>query len=63
MVKGTEHYCQVKKEYMERLTYLTEFFELENYGINLCKEFGDDVKESLEAMMKMLDKTECTEDL
>lgn len=48
---------------MERLTYLTEFFELENYGIDLSKEFGDDVKESLEAMMKMLDKTECTEDL
>ena len=48
---------------MERLTYLTEFFELENYGIDLCKEFGDDVKESLEAMMKILDKTECTEDL
>lgn len=45
---------------MERLTYLTEFFELENYGIDLCKEFGYDVKESLEAMMKMLDETECT---
>ena len=27
---------------MERLTYLTEFFELENYGIALWKEFGDD---------------------
>lgn len=32
---------------MERLTYLTEFFELENYGIALWKEFGDDVKELL----------------
>lgn len=29
---------------MERLTYLTEFFELENYGIALWKEFGDDLK-------------------
>ena len=37
---------------MERLTYLTEFFELENYGIALWKEFGDDVKEPFEAMMK-----------
>ena len=41
---------------MERLTYLTEFFELENYGIALWKEFGDDVKEPFEAMMKMLDE-------
>ena len=47
---------------MERLTYLTEFFELENYGIALWKEFGDDVKEPLEAMMKMLDEPECIED-
>ena len=44
---------------MERLTYLTEFFELENYGIALWKEFGDDVKEPFEAMMKMLDEPEC----
>ncbi len=47
---------------MERLTYLTEFFELENYGIALWKEFGDDVKEPFEAMMKMLDEPECIED-
>ena len=47
---------------MERLTYLTEFFELENYGIALWKEFGDDVKEPLEALMKMLDEPECIED-
>ena len=47
---------------MERLTYLTEFFELENYGIALWKEFGDDVKEPLEAMMKMLDEPEYIED-
>ena len=46
---------------MERLTYLTEFFELENYGIALWKEFGDDVKEPFEAMMKMLDEPECIE--
>ena len=29
---------------MERLTYLTEFFELENYGIALWKEFGELLK-------------------
>mgnify|MGYP007027076603 CR=1 FL=1 len=44
------------------MTYLTEFFELENYGIALWKEFGDDVKEPFEAMMKMLDEPECIED-
>ena len=57
--------CQMKKNDigdMERLTYLTEFFELENYGIALWKEFGDDVKEPFEAMMKMLDEPECIED-
>ena len=43
-------------------TYLKEFFELENYGIALWKEFGDDVKEPFEAMMKMLDEPECIED-
>lgn len=37
-------------------------FELENYGIALWKEFGDDVKEPFEAMMKMLDEPECIED-
>ena len=51
MAKEIEHYCQVKKRMtlgdMERLTYLTEFFELENYGIALWKEFGDDVKEAI----------------
>ena len=47
---------------MERLTYLTEFFELENYGIALWKEFGDDIKEPFEAMMKMLDEPEYIED-
>ena len=40
------------------MTYLTEFFELENYGIALWKEFGDDIKEPFEAMMKMLDEPE-----
>ena len=63
--KKIEHYCQMKKNDigdMERLTYLTEFFELENYGIALWKEFGDDVKEPFEAMMKMLDEPECIED-
>ena len=33
-----------------------------NYGIALWKEFGDDVKEPFEAMMKMLDEPECIED-
>ena len=42
----------------KRLTYLTEFFELESYGIALWKEFGDDVEEPFEAMMKMLDEWE-----
>lgn len=47
---------------MERFSFLTEFFGLESYGINLWKEFGDDVKEPFEAMMKMLDEPECIED-
>ena len=33
-----------------------------SYGIALWKEFGDDVKEPFEAMMKMLDEPECIED-
>ena len=47
---------------MERFSFLTEFFGLESYGLNLWKEFGDDVKEPFEAMMKMLDEPECIED-
>ena len=30
---------------MERFSFLTEFFGLESYGLNLWKEFGDDVEE------------------
>ena len=29
---------------MERFSFLTEFFGLESYGLNLWKEFGDDVE-------------------
>lgn len=43
---------------MERFTFLTEFFGLELYEINLWKEFGDDVKEPLDAMLQMLEEPE-----
>ena len=32
---------------MERFSFLTEFFGLESYGLNLWKEFGDDVEEPI----------------
>ena len=38
---------------MERFSFLTEFFGLESYGINLWKEFGDDVEEPLNALTKL----------
>ncbi|CUN26994.1 hypothetical protein [Eubacterium ramulus] len=37
---------------MERFSFLTEFFGLESYGLNLWKEFGDDVEEPLDALIK-----------
>ena len=48
---------------MERFSFLTEFFGLESYGLNLWKEFGDDVefqkhaptKEKREKLRKMID--------
>ena len=43
---------------MERFSFLTEFFGLESYGINLWKEFGDDVEEPLDALIKLLDEWE-----
>ena len=33
---------------MERFSFLTEFFGLESYGLNLWKEFGDEVEEPLD---------------
>ena len=47
---------------MERFSLLTEFFGLESYGINLWKEFGDDVEESLDALIKLLDEWEYEND-
>ena len=41
---------------MERFSFLTEFFGLESYGLNLWKEFGDDVEEPLDALIKLLDE-------
>lgn len=43
---------------MERFSFLTEFFGLESYGLNLWKEFGDDVEEPLDALIKLLDEWE-----
>lgn len=65
MAKEIEHYCQVKKNDIGgygTIDISDRIFELENYGIALWKEFGDDVKEPFEAMMKMLDEPECIED-
>ena len=47
---------------MERFSFLTEFFGLESYGINLWKEFGDDVEEPLDALIKLLDEWEYEND-
>ncbi len=47
---------------MERFSYLTEFFGLESYGLNLWKEFGDDVEEPLDALIKLLDEWEYEND-
>ena len=41
---------------MERFSFLTEFFGLESYGLNLWKEFGDEVEEPLDALIKLLDE-------
>ena len=47
---------------MERFSLLTEFFGLESYGLNLWKEFGDDVEEPLDALIKLLDEWEYEND-
>ena len=47
---------------MERFSFLTEFFGLESYGLNLWKEFGDDVEEPLDALIKLLDEWEYEND-
>ena len=47
---------------MERFSVLTEFFGLESYGLNLWKEFGDDVEEPLDALIKLLDEWEYEND-
>lgn len=39
-----------------------KFFGLESYGINLWKEFGDDVEEPLDALIKLLDEWEYEND-
>ena len=47
---------------MERFSFLTEFFGLESYGLNLWKEFGDEVEEPLDALIKLLDEWEYEND-
>ena len=47
---------------MERFSFLTEFFGLESYGLKLWKEFGDDVEEPLDALIKLLDEWEYEND-
>jgi hypothetical protein len=47
---------------MERFSFLTEFFGLESYGLNLWKEFGDDVEEPLDVLIKLLDEWEYEND-
>ena len=47
---------------MERFSFLTEFFGLESYGLNLWKEFGDEVEEPLDALIKLLEEGEYEND-